>query len=254
MQFARSPSSVPRWSQPPPPDRQISVPSTMAQTSGYSAPNAVTFLPAWSTRPGVPSPSNTWSPASVPTMMRVIASSLHPVLDLPRVIEDVPRRAPDRVPRRPQLRAAWRPWRLLAPRPGGQQVDQGTADGRHLGRHVADVQLPRARAHRVQVPGVGLQHVTHDPLHLAPPAARAPPQGDAGGALRGAIERLPAGPEDRGQALRLGRRQGSVVERRGHAGRPEVRGGVALDPFGHPEGPRVGGRAERRGGGRPPQG
>ena len=43
----------------------------MAQTPGYSGPSAVTLRPAWRAVPSRPSSSNTRSPSSVPTRIRI---------------------------------------------------------------------------------------------------------------------------------------------------------------------------------------
>ena len=105
---------------------------------------------------------------------RVGASVLDPVLDLPGVIEGVPRRAPDEVARAPwPLGVA----RVLDRRPlatasrVARQALRRTSGHLVLGRC-----LRRPAAQRTQVGDLGLQHVAGHLGQVAPSAARPEPQ------------------------------------------------------------------------------
>ena len=175
-----------------------------------------------------------------------------PVLDLPGVVEGVPGPSPDEVPGGPSTAAARAAGSYLAASRGGQPVEDGAAD-RLAPRRPFPVRwaLPAERLH---VPFFRLDHVPDDPVQVPAAAARALPKLSPPGGLLPPVQGPPARPEQALEATALGILDRPTIGCGLHPRRPELRGGVPLPPFDHPELGGVIGSAEAQtgGGDRPP--
>src|SRR3970040_745058 len=115
----------------------------------------------------------------------------HPsILDLPGVIEGVPRSSSDETARGPADSAAWSGGGSAERGGGGEGLQHDAAYLARLLNRIAVADLV-APPEATQVGSVGFEHVARHLLDVAPPAARALPQGLAGRGRGSRIEGAP---------------------------------------------------------------
>src|SRR5439155_17063878 len=112
------------------------------------------------------------APAAPPSAPRR-SSSRPAVLDLPRVIQSMPRRATHGVSGRPRLAGARRARGPFAARVGRHPIEERGADAPHLRPAAGVPGLPGLGPEAGEIDLLGLQDVADDRVELATASARA---------------------------------------------------------------------------------